>query len=119
MNDFESMWKFPVKEGVDFVYCTHVHPLMQNRVQKILTELKKDRNVQKIVLFGSSLEFRCDSFSDLDLYLEKKDPGLSLENEPESDCVVDLVMDLDHASSLYQEIDRTGLLLFDRENENV
>lgn len=39
------------------MYCTHVHPLMQNRVQKILTELKKDRNIQKIVLFGSSLEF--------------------------------------------------------------
>lgn len=57
MNDFEAMWKFPVKEGVDFMYCTHVHPLMQNRVQKILTELKKDRNIQKIVLFGISLEF--------------------------------------------------------------
>jgi hypothetical protein len=37
-----------------------------------------------------------------------------LKNEPESDCVVDLVMDLDHSCSLYQEIERIGLLLFDR-----
>lgn len=119
MNHFEAMWKFPVKEGIDFMHCVHVHPLMQERVQKILTELKKDGNIQRIVLFGSSLEFRCDSFSDLDLYIEKKDPGLPLKSEPVSDCEIDLVMDLDHAGRLYQEIERTGLLLFDREEEHV
>lgn len=72
MNHFQSMWDFPVKDGVCFTHCNRVHPLMQERVQRLLEDLKQDENIQKIVLFGSSLQFRCSSYSDIDLYIEKK-----------------------------------------------
>lgn len=70
MNNFQEMWDFDVREGVDFLHCNRVHPLMQTRVQNLLKELKQDKNINKIVLFGSSLEFRCSSYSDIDLYKE-------------------------------------------------
>lgn len=114
MNNFQEMWDFPVKEGICFKHCNRVHPLMQERVQQVLEQLKKDENIQKIVLFGSSLEFRCSSYSDLDLYIEKKNPGIPLKQEPVLDCELDLIMDLGHENRLYSEIDRTGLLLFER-----
>ena len=66
MNDFSNMWDFCVLEGVDFPYCNRVHPLMQRRVQALLKIMKEDSNIEKIILFGSSLEFCCSSFSDLD-----------------------------------------------------
>ena len=108
------MWDFCVLEHVDFVHCNRIHPLMQRRVQKILEHFKEDKNIKRIVLFGSSLEFRCSSNSDIDIYIEKYDLNKPLSWEPELDCEVDIITNLDHNSSLYKEIDKKGLLLFER-----
>lgn len=115
MNDFENMWDFEVKEGVTFKHANRVHPIMQKRVQKILEELSGDSNIKKIVLYGSSLEFRCNSNSDIDLYIEKINTDLPLKKEPEIDCEVDIITNLDHKSRLYEEINKTGLLLYEKE----
>lgn len=114
MNDFKHMWDFEVMDGVDFPNSNRVHPLMQKRVQKLLEILKKDNNIVKIVLFGSALEFRCSSYSDIDVYIEKKDRSQSLLEEPIMDCEIDIVANLDKSSKLYQEIEKKGLLLLDR-----
>lgn len=114
MNNYDYMWDFDVLDGVEFQCCNRVHPLMQRRVQSILNSLKEDTNVKKIVLFGSSIEFRCNSYSDIDLYIEKYDHEKPLEKNFEVDCEVDLLFDLEHDSRLYQEIDKKGLLLFER-----
>ena len=108
------MWDFCVLDDVDFPYCNRVHPLMQKRVQKILDYLRNDKNIESIVLFGSTLEFRCSSNSDIDLYIEKYDPNKPLKWEPELDCEVDIITNLNHDSSLYREIEQNGLLLFKR-----
>ncbi len=109
------MWDFEVLPGVDFQDCNRVHPLMQKRVQKIINSLKKDTNVKKAVLFGSSIEFRCSSYSDIDLYIEKYDQEKPLEKDFEIDCEVDILADLEHNTRLYQEIDKKGLILLERE----
>lgn len=105
--------------GVDFLHCNRVHPLMQARMQEILHILVQDDNIKKIVLYGSPIEFRCSSYSDIDLYIEKNDPNLPLKKEPVVDCEIDLVMDLEHDSRLYQSIDQKGLLLYDREQADL
>ncbi len=114
MNNFDIMWDFPVKEGVSFGNANRVHPLMQTRVDKLIQILSKDKNVRRIVLYGSSLEFRCNSNSDIDLYIEKDDKDKKLERIPDLDCEVDIITNLSVESRLYQEIDRKGLLLFER-----
>lgn len=113
MNDFDRMWDFFIMENVDFPHCNRVHPLMQKRTQTLLETWKSDPNILKIVLFGSALEFRCSSFSDLDVYVEKENRELPLE-EPDVDCELDIVCNLDHNSRLYKEIDQKGLLLYER-----
>lgn len=114
MNNMKNMWDFPVKEGVSFQNANRVHPLMQARVEKLIHHLLGDKNVKRAVLFGSSLEFRCSSGSDIDLYIDKFEKGRKLQELPELDCEVDIVMDLSPESALYREIDRTGLILFER-----
>lgn len=74
MNNVQNMWDYPVIEGVSSANANRVHPLMQHRVEKLIQEFYKDRNIRRPVLFGSSLEFRCSSASDIDLYVEKFDP---------------------------------------------
>ncbi|MCM1134745.1 MAG: nucleotidyltransferase domain-containing protein [Clostridium sp.] len=119
MNDFRNMWDFEVKDGVNFPHANRVHPLMQKRVQKLLELLSADGNIKKIVLFGSSLEFRCGSGSDIDVYIEKFDAALPLKQEPTLDCEVDIVSNISHESRLYLEIDKKGLLLYERSARNV
>ncbi|MEY8410546.1 nucleotidyltransferase domain-containing protein [Lachnospiraceae bacterium 62-26] len=114
MRQICDMWDFPVMEGVAFRDANRVHPLMQKRVEKLLHEFAKDQNIRRVVLFGSSLEFRCSSASDIDLYIEKFDTGKKLEYIPELDCEVDIVTNLSPGNKLYNEIERTGLLLFER-----
>lgn len=114
MNNIKNMWDFPVLEGVSFQNANRVHPLMQRRVQTIICELGKDQNIRKLILFGSSLEFRCCSNSDLDLYIEKHDLGKKLEHLPELDCETDIITNLPPSNKLYQEIVQTGLILFER-----
>ncbi|MCD8105441.1 MAG: nucleotidyltransferase domain-containing protein [Lachnospiraceae bacterium] len=115
MNNFNNMWDFPIVDGVSLPDANRIHPLMQKRVETLVQVLKEDRNIRRIVLFGSSLEFRCDSYSDIDLYIEKYAPDKKLCHLPDLGCDMDIVTNLPHTSRLYQEIDRTGLLLFDRE----
>ena len=86
------MWDFPVMDGVDFQDANRVHPLMQKRVERLIREFAKDPNIRKVILFGSSLEFRCNSAS----------------------CEIDLISNLSPASRLYKEIEQTGLLLYER-----
>lgn len=76
--------------------------------------MRKDCNIRRIVLYGSSLEFRCSSNSDIDLYIEKDDKNKKLEGFPELDCEVDIITNLAEDFRLYQEIDKKGLLLFER-----
>lgn len=114
MNNTANMWDFPVMEGVTFRYANRIHPLMQRRVEKLIRGLEKDQNIRRLVLFGSSLEFRCSSSSDIDLYVEKYDLEKKLEYLPEIDCETDIITNLSPDHKLYQEIERTGLLLFER-----
>lgn len=110
----DNMWDFPVMEGVSFPNANRVHPLMQRRVEKLIHELGRDQNIRRVVLFGSSLEFRCSSMSDIDLYIEKYDQEKKLAHFPELDCEADIITDLKPGSRLYQEIEKAGLLLFER-----
>lgn len=114
MNHMEEMWDFPVMEGVGFPNANRVHPLMQRKVETLLRHLYRDKNIKKAALFGSSLEFRCSSRSDIDLYLEKYDKDKKLDPLPEVGCEVDIVTNLSPESALYREIDAKGLLLFER-----
>ena len=87
---------------------------IENPDLKLIHELKKDINIRKLVLYGSSLEFRCSSYSDIDIYIEKYDSEKKLAFLPELDCEVDIITNLQPDNRLYQRIEQTGLLLFER-----
>lgn len=109
-----NMWDFPVMEGISFENANRVHPLMQGRIEKLLREIFRDQNIRSVILFGSSLEFRCSSTSDIDLYIEKYDPKKKLDSLPEIDCELDIITNLRPDNKLYQRIKETGLLLLER-----
>lgn len=94
MRSTDMMWDFPVMDGVTFPNANRIHPLMQHRVEKILLGIRRDQNVHKLILYGSSLEFHCNSASDIDLYIEKYDPDQKLAFFPDLDCETDIITNL-------------------------
>ena len=114
MRNIDSMWDFPVMDGISFPNANRIHPLRQARIEKIIHAVSKDLNVSRVILYGSSLEFRCNSSSDIDLYIEKYDPDKKLEYFPDLDCETDIITNLPPDNKLYREIDAAGLLLFER-----
>jgi len=53
----------------------YVHPLKQELVQEFQRDFREDGNIKAAIVFGSSVEFRCNSYSDLDLCIERYDVG--------------------------------------------
>lgn len=114
MNNAENMWDFPVMEGISFPDANRIHPLMQGRVEKLIRGLEKDKNIRRVIVFGSALEFRCGSASDIDVYIEKYDADKKLAHLPELDCEIDIITNLQSDNKLYQKIEQTGLVLLER-----
>lgn len=49
MDNMRNMWDFPVMDGVAFQNANRVHPLQQRRVQKLIGEFGKDKNIRRLV----------------------------------------------------------------------
>ena len=47
MRDERELWDFPVKDGVSFPNANRVHPLMQERVERILLAAHSEEKYMK------------------------------------------------------------------------
>lgn len=69
----ENLWDFEVFDDVNFMNCNRIHPLKQHEVQMLAASCKKDPHIVELIVFGSAKEFRCNSFSDIDLVIVRDD----------------------------------------------
>lgn len=94
----------------------YIHPLKQNLVQSYVECFERDDNIKAVVIFGSSVEFRCNSNSDLDICIERYDGEKGFRDYPEeyleeTDIVYwDLIGD-----RLRKEIETKGIVVLDKE----
>ena len=73
-NNFDLHFIFDRKnEKIRFLHAEYVHPLKQELVQAFQQDFQEDGNVKAAIVFGSGVEFRCNSYSDLDLCIERYD----------------------------------------------
>lgn len=120
-NHYDDHFKFWNMDGVTFPNAKYVHPLKQRDIQNIYDQLIQDDNITLLVVFGSSVDFRCHSESDIDLYMERRDkeryPKLDYSFLSDLDKIYDLK---DFSKGLGKSIAEEGIVLFDRrENECV
>ncbi len=59
----------------------YIHPLMQREVKKVYDTISKEKCVEKLILFGSSINIRCNYQSDLDFAVKLKDDCFTIENK--------------------------------------
>lgn len=115
-NQYDLHFRFEVKEGVHFTNAKYIHPLKQRLVQSYTACFEQDLNVKAAIIFGSSVEFHCHSFSDLDICIERYDSGAGFRNYPdEYEEETDLVYWDAIGMRLKQEIEQKGIVVYDRE----
>ncbi|MCC8164294.1 MAG: hypothetical protein LIO86_14310 [Lachnospiraceae bacterium] len=116
-NNFDLHFRFERKrESVNFPNAEYVHPLKQDLVQRLQTDFKEDANIRTVIVFGSSVEFRCNSFSDLDLCIERSESSKFFHSKSEEPGErIDIVYADCMGERLRQEVEKKGIVVFDRE----
>lgn len=117
-NNYDLHFVFETKDNISFLNMKYIHPLKQALVADYIREFQNDKNIKAVIIFGSSVEFRCNSYSDLDICIERYDTEKFFHKKDdfeETDIVyIDSVGD-----RLRQEIEQKGIVVFDREGKYV
>lgn len=106
-------WNNVLKEN-DFQYLnvTKIFPTQQRDVATILNNWSKNATVKKVVVFGSSVTSACNPWSDIDIYVElDKDEVI---RAPKVGVPVDVFTNFEVDTRLYNEIERTGVVVYER-----
>lgn len=78
-KDNGNLWDFQVLDGVCFENANRIHPLKQKEIQTIINRIKVDEHVVGLIIFGSATEFRCNSRSDIDMFVIRDDDKSELD----------------------------------------
>ncbi|MCD8014294.1 MAG: nucleotidyltransferase domain-containing protein [Lachnospiraceae bacterium] len=117
-NNFDLHFIFDLKnENIRFLNAEYVHPLKQELVQELQADFEQDENVKMAIVFGSAVEFRCNSYSDLDLCIERYsfDKPFRYGTCEEIDILYwDRI-----GGKLKEEIAQKGIVVYDREGQHV
>lgn len=116
-NNFDLHFSFELKNNkIDFLHAEYVHPLKQELVQEFQQDFKNDANVKAAIVFGSGVEFGCNSYSDLDLCIERYEPDKAFYYEAAaSGEPVDILYADRIGEKLRREIEEKGIVVYDRE----
>lgn len=91
-----------------------IFPTKQKDVRKMIEVCKKDKNIRKIIIFGSSTTSLCTPWSDIDIYFEfKKEPN-SYPSTGSNNAVFDKWDNFTVDDRLLDEIKKTGVVVFER-----
>lgn len=89
-----------------------IHPIQQHRIEEILEVLKQYESVQKVTVFGSSITYKCNYDSDIDIFVElNKDENVKTYNV---DCPVDFWTNFNVSAEMLDEIKNKGVVVYER-----
>lgn len=108
------MWKNVLKD-LTFDNVRLIFPLKQKAVYEMIQICKKEPNVRKIIIFGSSVTSACNPWSDIDIYFEIDKPVNNLPLVPHDNQDWDRWSNFSVDENLKNEILKTGVLVYDRD----
>lgn len=90
-----------------------IYPTQQKDVSKIVESAKADKNVRKVIIFGSSVSNRCNPWSDIDVYydIEEKKRLPFCDSRNPLDRWTNYSVD----DELLEEILSTGVTVYERD----
>lgn len=106
------MWKVCVGADHTFKNVELIFPTQQADVSKIIAAFSKIKEVEKIIVFGSSVTAACNPWSDIDLFVQTV-REIRLK-KPRLEVPIDLWTNFDVDENLLEEINETGVIVYER-----
>ena len=97
-----------------FENCEKIYPIQQKKVKQMINNIKEDSNVEKIVVFGSSVQDTCHMGSDVDFYIVLKQDQKITFKETLS-FMYDIWTNYTVDSRMYEEITKKGVTVYERD----
>ena len=91
-----------------------IYPIQQKKVKQMINNIKEDSNVEKIVVFGSSVQDTCHMGSDVDFYIVLKQDQKITFKETLS-FMYDIWTNYTVDSRMYEEITKKGVTVYERD----
>lgn len=108
-----TMWK---KVDDTYINSQFIFPSKQKAVGKMVDVCRTDENILRVIIFGSSTTPSCNQWSDVDIYFEMKHPT-SIFPSIKDRIAFDKWSNFDVSTDLLQEIQRKGVVVYDRTRE--
>ena len=109
--DQKREWRVCIQEP--FENCEKIYPIQQKKVKQMINNIKEDSNVEKIVVFGSSVQDTCHVGSDVDFYIVLKQDQKITFKETLS-FMYDIWTNYTVDSRMYEEITKKGVTVYER-----
>ena len=109
--DQKKEWRVCIQDP--FKNCEKIYPIQQKKVKQMINNIKEDSNVEKIVVFGSSVQDTCHMGSDVDFYIVLKQDQKITFKETLS-FMYDIWTNYTVDSRMYEEITKKGVTVYER-----
>ena len=110
--DQKKEWRVCIQDP--FENCEKIYPIQQKKVKQMINNIKEDSNVEKIVVFGSSVQDTCHMGSDVDFYIVLKQDQKITFKETLS-FMYDIWTNYTVDSRMYEEITKKGVTVYERD----
>ena len=101
-----------------FLNINKIFPTQQEAVAEMIEVCKKIPNIRKIIIFGSSVTPRCNPESDIDIYFETVKEMNKWPSIGSHTVVFDKWDNFTVDKNLYDEIMKTGVLVYERQEND-
>ena len=118
-----KIYYFPVIIENNNYECNRIHPLKQKIVNDIYNALSNNNIIEKVIIFGSSVNIRCNNKSDIDIALKIKEEHFNRENQNEISELIQEITEynsdiiwlntLDINSKLFDNIKMKGVVIYE------
>ena len=110
--DQKKEWRVCIQDP--FKNCEKIYPIQQKKVKQMINNIKEDSNVEKIVVFGSSVQDTCHMGSDVDFYIVlKQDQKITFKKT--LSFMYDIWTNYTVDSRMYEEITKKGVTVYERD----
>ena len=105
------MWKLIDR---DFLNARYIFPTKQRDVADMVDVCRRDPNVKRAIVFGSSVTSACNPWSDIDIYFELEQRKPNLPTYPSPTAVWDKWTNFTVSPELLAEIESKGVVVYER-----
>lgn len=106
-----GLWKAFAKP---YKNINRIFPTKQKDVGEMVEVCKKDENIQKVIVFGSSVTPLCNPWSDIDIYFEMKEPRSNFPSTGSRTAIFDKWDNFSVDDDLMHEIATKGVVVYER-----